>query len=234
MIEAGLVAATSGEARSGRDVKEGGIALSTTRLIAWAGPLTILAGALWGVASVGEMAILIKPANADTFWDSFYILPFILSFVPLLFALIGIRLRYDRSAGMPGRLGLALSVAGCAGMIGFALTVILLGVMAPEADQSAWPNVVLAVSFLAFVAGFILFGVDALRYRLLPRWNVLPFLVGAAVLFRLAPDWLGVRNYHPLQLAAYFLHLAITGACWVLLGLAMLDQRPGSEPAAAL
>jgi hypothetical protein len=180
------------------------------------------------------MVILIEPASADTFWDAFWVFPVFLSFVPLLFALIGTRLRFHRAAGVPGRLGLVLSVAGCAGMIGFVLASILLGVMAPEVEQVYWPDYVMAVCFLSLMIGYIMFGVDALKYRLLPRWNLLPLLVGATVLFRIAPDWFSVRNYHPLQLAAYFLHFAITGACWVLLGMALLDQRREPQPATAI
>jgi hypothetical protein len=157
-----------------------------------------------------------------------------LSFIPLLFALIGTRLRFHPAAGVPGRLGLALSVAGCAGMIVFVLASILLGVVAPEVEQVSWPDYVMAVCLLSLTIGYMLFGIDALRYRLLPRWNLLPLLVGLPVVFRLAPNWFGVPNYHPLQLTAYFLYYAITGACWVLLGIALIDPRPEPQPTAAI
>lgn len=214
--------------------RQGEIMISKTKLIAFAGPLTILVGALWMVASIGEMVILIEPASADTFWDVFWFIPVLLSFVPMLFALIGIRLRFHQAAGVPGRLGLALSVAGCAGMIGFVLASILLGVMAPEVEQVSWPDYVMAVCLLSLMIGYMLFGVDALKYRLLSRWNLLPLLMGATVLFRFAPDWFGVRNYHPVQLAAYFLHLSITGACLVLIGIALMERSQEPQPPDAL
>jgi len=214
--------------------RQGELTMSKARLIALAGPLTILAGSMWVVASIGEMVILIEPASADTFWDHFWFFPVFLSFVPLLFALIGTRLRFHPSAGVPGRLGLALSVAGCAGMIIFVLASILLGVVAPEVEQVSWPDYVMAVCLLSLTIGYMLFGIDALRYRLLPRWNLLPLLVGLSVVFRLAPNWFDVPSYHPLQLTAYFLYFAITGACWVLLGIALMDPRPEPQPTAAI
>jgi hypothetical protein len=211
----------------------GEIGMSKERWITLAGPLTILVGSLWLAASIGEMAILVEPANADTFWDVFWIFPVLLSFIPLLFALIGTRLRFYPSAGLPGRLGLALSAAGCAGLLGFVLMSILLGVIAPEVEQVTWPDYVIAACFLILMLGYILFGVDALRYKLLPRWNLLPILLGAAVVFRIAPDWLGLSSYHPLLLAFYALHFALTGACWVLLGIALLERSQEPQPTAA-
>jgi hypothetical protein len=47
--------------------RQGEITMSKARLIALAGPLTILMGSMWMVASIGEMVILVEPASADTF-----------------------------------------------------------------------------------------------------------------------------------------------------------------------
>jgi hypothetical protein len=211
--------------------QQGRCIMSKASLIALAGPLTILVGSMWMAASIGEMVILIEPASADTFWDIFWFFPVFLSFIPMLFALIGTRLRFHQAEGVPGRLGLALSVAGCAGMIVFVLASILLGTLAPEVEQGPWADYVMAACFLSLMIGYMLFGVDALRYRLLPRWNLLPLLAGSTVVLRLAPDWFGVPSYHPWQFAASFLHFAVTGACWVLVGIAMIDQRPEPQPA---
>jgi hypothetical protein len=214
--------------------RQGAITMSKARLIGLAGPLTILIGSMWIVASIGEMVILIEPASADTFWDAFWLFPVFLSFVPMLFALIGTRLRFHPSAGILGRLGLVLSVAGCTGMIVFVLASILLGVAAPQVEQVVWPDYIMAICLLSLTIGYMLFGVDALRYRLLPRWNLLPLLVGLTVVFRLAPEWFDLPPYHPWQLTAYFLYFAITGVCWVLLGRAMLEQRREPQPTAAI
>lgn len=201
------------------------VAMSKERMMALAGPLTILVGSMWAMASVGEFVLLTGLAGPDTFWDAFWLYFVLLSLVPMLFALIGTRLRFRRAAGVPGRLGLALSMAGCAGMIVFVLASILLGIAAPKIDQGLWANYVIEVCFLSLMIGYALFGVDALRYKLLPRWNVSLLLAGSTVVFRWVPDWLGLTNYHPWQLAAYFLHLMVTGACWMLFGMAMMTIR---------
>jgi hypothetical protein len=73
---------------------QGGFRMRANRSIALAGPLTILVGLLWILASVGELAILIKPSNADTFWDFFWFFPTLFSLIPMLFALTGARQRF--------------------------------------------------------------------------------------------------------------------------------------------
>ena len=165
---------------------------------------------------------------------AFWSIPFFVSFVSLLFALIGTRLRFHQACGVLGRLGLALSVAGCAGVIVSVLAHLLLSGVAPEVEQRTWVNYAALVCFLSIRIGYILFGVDALRYGLLPRWNLLPLLVGSTVVLSLPFDWFGVPSFLPVQWATPFLHFALTGACWVLLGIAMMDQRRGPQPTAAI
>jgi len=214
-------------------VRQGEIAMVKERLTVLAGPLTIAVGALWMVSSIGDFAFQTVLSGDEAFLG-FVAIPFFLSFVPLFFALIGTRLRFRQSAGVLGRLGLVLSVAGCAGLIVSLLADILLSGVAPEAGQHPWLNYAAVVCVLSIRIGYILFGVDALRYRLLPRWNLLPLLVGLTVLLSLPFDWFGVPAFLPSQLATPFLHFAITGACWVLLGIAMMDQRREPQPAAAI
>jgi hypothetical protein len=212
--------------------RQGAITMSKARLIAWAGPLTLLVGSVWLVASIGDFVLRAGLANAEMF-VALWSIPFFFSFVPLLFALIGIRLRFHQSGGVLGRLGLALSVAGCAGVIVSVLAHLLLSGVAPEVEQPTWVNYAALVCFLSIRIGYILFGVDALQYRLLPRWNLLPLLVGSTVVLSLPFDWFGVPALLPVQLATPFLHFAITGACWVLLGIALIDPRRESQLTAA-
>jgi hypothetical protein len=217
--------------------QQGEITMSKARLIALAGPLTILVGSVWLVASLGDLVLRIGLGGDEKFWDLFVVfwsIPFFLSFVPMLFALIGTRLRFQQSAGILGRLGLALSVAGCAGVIVSVLAHLLLSGVAPEVEQRTWVNYVAVVCLLSIRIGYILFGVDALRYRVLPRWNLLPLLLGSTVVLSLPFDWFGVPAFLPVQWATPFLHFAITGACWVLLGIALMDQRREPQPAAAI
>jgi hypothetical protein len=152
----------------------------------------------------------------------------------MLFALIGTRLRFQEAAGFPGRLGLALSVAGCAGLIVAVLASLLWGGATSEVDPRRWVGYAAVAGLLSIRIGYILFGVDALRYRPLPRWNLLPLLVGATVLLSLPFDWFGVPAFLPLPWATPFLHFALTGACWVLMGMAMMGQRQGQQPAPAV
>jgi hypothetical protein len=188
---------------------------------------------MWLVESIGAFAFQTGLFSDETFLG-FLAFPFFFSFVPLLFALIGTRLRFHLSAGVLGRLGLALSVAGCAGVIVSVLTNILLSGGAPEVAQRPWLNYAAVVCFLSIRIGYILFGVDALRYRLLPRANLLPLLVGSTVVLSLPFDWFGVPALLPSQLVTPILHFALTGACWVLLGMALIDPRREPQPTAAI
>ena len=213
--------------------RQGEITMSKERLIIWAGPLTILVGAVWLLPSIGEIVRLTGLGIPEMVWV-FWSIPFFLSFVPLLFALIGTRLRFHQDAGVLGRLGLALSVAGGAGVIVSVLANILLSGGAPEVDQRRWLNYAAVFCLLSIRTGYILFGIDALRYRLLPRWNLLPLLVGLTVVLSLSLDWFGVPAFLPSQWATPFLHFAITGACWVLFGIALMDPRRELQPTAAI
>jgi hypothetical protein len=210
--------------------------MSKSRLIALAGPLTILVGAMWLVISIGDF-IFQAVLTGDEALLGIMTLPFTLSFVPLLFALIGTRLRFHQSAGVPGRLGLALSVVGCAGVIVLIVSILVnipLIRVPPEIDQLSWVNYAAVACVLRTRIGYMLFGVDALRHRLLSRWNLLPLLVGLTVVLSLPFDWFGVPAFLPSQLVTPFLHFAITGACWVLLGIALMDQRREPQLTAAL
>jgi hypothetical protein len=97
--------------------------------------------------------------------------------------------------------------------------------VAPEVEQPTRANYAAVVCFLSIRIGYILFGVDALRYRLLPRWNLLPLLVGLTVVLSLPFDWFGVLALLPSQWATPLQHFAITGVCWVLMGIALMDPR---------
>ena len=213
--------------------RQGEITMFKERMITWAGPLTILVGAMWILASIGDFAFQTGLARDEAFLG-FVAIPFFFAFVPLLFAVIGTRLRFYQSAGGLGRLGLALSVAGGAGVIVSVLASILLGGGAPDVEQRPWLNYAAVVCFLCIRIGYILFGVDALKYRLLPRWNLLPLLVGATIVLSLPFDWFGVPAFFPSQWVTPFLHFVITGMCWVLLGIALMDPRREPQPAGAI
>lgn len=213
--------------------RPGEIMLSKTRLIALASPLTIVVGALWVAASLGDFVFRTWLSGADAFLGLVAI-PVFLAFVPLLFALIGTRLRFHQAASGLGQFGLALSVAGCAGLIVSVPVSVLLGGAAPEVARGLWLNYAAVVCVLSIRIGYILFGVDALRYRLLPRWNLLPLLLGATVVLSLPFEWFGVPALLTLPWVTPFLHFAVTGVCWLFLGIALMDSGPEPKPTAAL
>jgi hypothetical protein len=219
--------------------RQGEIALSKARLIALAGPLTILVGSIWLVEPIGDLLLRFGQVRAERFWDlflAFWSFAFILSFVPLLFALMGTRLRFYPSASTLGRLGLVLSVVGGAGVIASMLAHLLLGAVAPEPEvgEVPWIGYAAVASFWSVWIGYILFGVDTLRYRLLPRWNLLPGLLGATIVLSFGFEWFGVPALLPLQWITPSLFIFINGTCLVLLGLALKDpRRELSTPAAS-
>ncbi len=210
--------------------RQGEITMSEPRLSTWAGPLTILVGALWLMSSIGDFVFQFWLDGNEPFLGLIAI-PLFLSFVPMLFAVIGTRLRFHQSAGTAGRLGLALSVAGATGLIVSLLTNILLSGAAPEAGPHLWVNYAAVAGLLSIRIGYIFFGIDALRNRLLPRWNLLPLLLGLTVILSLPMEWFGVPAFLPPQYATPFLHSAITGACWLLLGVAITGRGRTLQPA---
>jgi hypothetical protein len=214
-------------------VRQGEISMSKPRIIAWAGPLTLLVGLAWLMASIGDFAIRFGLGSDDE-WMGFVTIPFFLSFVPLFFALIGTRLRFHPSASALGRFGLSLSVGGCMGVIVSLLAALLLGRVAPNANPPSWLNYAAVACILSIRVGYILFGVDALRRRLLPRWNLLPLLVGLTVVLSLPLGWFGVPAFLPSHWASPFLHFAVTGACCVLLGVALMVPRQETQPTAVI
>lgn len=212
--------------------RQGEITMLKERLKALAGPLTVLVGGMWLVSSLGSLASQTGLISEEALVGLVSI-PFFLSFVPLLFALIGTRLRFHHSGGGLGRIGLALSVTGGAGAICAVLLSIVLGGAAPEIAQSLWLNYAAVVGVLSIRLGYILFGIDALQARLLPRWNWLPLLVGLTVVLSLPMEWFGVPAFLPSQWANPFLHFALSGTGWVLLGMALMGPTRAPRPTAA-
>lgn len=210
--------------------RQGEISMSKARLISWAGPLTILVGSIWLVEFIGDIVLRFGQVEEERYWDlflAFWSFAFILSFVPLLFALMGARLRFHPYASTLGRLGLALSVTGGAGVIVSMLAHLLLSAIAPDPEvrEVPWAGYAAVASFWSIWIGYILFGVDALRYRLLPRWNLLPGLLGATIVLSFGFEWFGVPALLPLQWATPSLFISINGACLVLIGIVLMDQR---------
>lgn len=219
--------------------RQGEIDMSKTRLIAFAGPLTILVGSIWLAEILGDLLLRLGQVREESTWDlflAFWSFAFLLSFIPLLFALMGIRLRFHPSASALGRLGLSLSVIGGAGVIVSLLARLLLDRVTPEPEVGAvpWVGYAAVISFWSIWIGCLLFGVDAARFKLLPRWNLLPLLLGATIVLSFGFDWFGVPAVFPLPWLSPTLFISINGLCLVLLGLSIMNQGQEAEPTAAI
>lgn len=199
-----------------------------TRLALGASLLAILVGLLWLASAAGDL-VQQSGLLRDEFLIGFVAVPMYASFVLMLFAVIGTRQRYQAVSSPPGRLGLGLSLIGCAGLIVALLGSILLGTTAPDLAQGSWVNVSALACFLAVHSGYILFGVDALRLRLLPRWNLAPLLLGSSAVLGFTSSWFGVPSFLPQEWALPSLHLAVTGLCWLMLGFSMMEPRHSSR-----
>lgn len=73
-------------------VRQGEITMSKTRVTALAGPLMVLVGAIWLLEMAGSLLLRILQVGEERFWDLFltaWATAFVLSFIPLLFALVG-------------------------------------------------------------------------------------------------------------------------------------------------
>jgi hypothetical protein len=79
------------------------------------------------------------------------------------------------------------------------------------------------------LVGHTLFGVDALRYDLLPRWNVLPLMVGLTapllILLSMIIESASGLDRSQVEVTLVTLYSSITGLWWVLMGIAMMGQK---------
>ena len=95
----------------------------------------------------------------------------------------------------------------------------------------------MAANIVSILIGHILFGIDALRYKLLPRWNAMLLLVGSLFFLLTMPKLFVESNspeYFALELTIASLQAATVGLCWVLMGIAMMGQKQEPHPATAI
>jgi hypothetical protein len=217
-------------------VRQGEFAMLKGPLMASAGPLTIVVGALILVGPISDLVQLVRPPYTETLWEIFHCQTAAMSIAVMLPAFTGTWLLYKAAAGGLGRLGLILNVAGC-GTFCLALSANFLLDVIQLLKHPTGPNYAMAASIVSILIGHILFGIDALRYKLLPRWNAMPLLVGS-LFFLLTMPKLFVESNSPehfaLELTIASLQAATVGLCFVLMGIAMMGQRPAHEAAAAV
>ena len=216
--------------------RQGEIIMSKERLMALAGPLTIVVGALMLVGPISDLVQLVRPPYTEALWEFFHFRTATVSLAVMLPAFLGTWLRYKESASGLGRLGLILNVSGCVTFC-LALSADFLLDVLQLLEHPTGPNYAMAASIVSILIGHVLFGIDALRYKLLPRWNAMPLLVGLTtpllgVLSVIIESALRIDRYQ-VELTIAPLQSSITGVCWVLMGMAMLGQRQAHEAVAA-
>jgi hypothetical protein len=215
--------------------RQGEIMMSKERVMALAGPLTIVVGALILVGPISDLIQLVRPPYTESLWEIFHFKMATVSLAVMLPAFIGTWLRYKEATGGIGRLGLILNVAGC-GTFCLALSANFLLDVLGLLKHPTGPNYAMAAGIVSILIGHILFGIDALRYKLLPRWNAMPLMVGL-LFFLLTVPTLFVESdspeYFALELTIASLQSATVGLCWMLMGIAMMGQREGHEATVA-
>ena len=92
------------------------------------------------------------------------------TFLLLLVGMIGLYLRYRKDTNGFGKFGLIAGVLGGVISLGAAIPLFTNG---PEWSWTAW-----MVGTLLYFLGLVVFGIAAVRDKLLPRWNALPILTG--------------------------------------------------------
>ena len=209
--------------------RQGEFTMPKEKLIALAGPLTIVVGALMLVGPISDLVQLVRPPYTEALWEIFHFQAATASLVVMIPAFTGTLLRYKESASGLGRLGLILNVIGCMTFC-LALSVDSLLDALQLLNHPTGPNYAMAVSIVSILIGHILFGIDALRYKLLPRWNVTPLLLGLTtpllgMLSVIIASALRIDRYQ-VEITIAPLQSAITGMCWILMGVAMMGQKP--------
>ncbi len=111
---------------------------------------------------------LSKPIDLYLEYASAILLP--ATFLLLLVGMIGLYLRYRDDTNSFGKFGLIAGVLGGVISLGASIPLFTNG---PDWSWTAW-----MVGFVLYFLGLVVFGITAVRDKLLPRWNALPILTG--------------------------------------------------------
>lgn len=148
--------------------KEKFIRLSGLALILAA--ITMVAG--FGLGG-GETAYDDPLGGRDGFYEYSQLILIPASMLFFTIGMIGLRIRYSKESGYLGKAGLSIAILG--GGLAFLTSIPLfaLWVVYEGAWWSTW-----IVSMATMYLGLLLFGIEALRKKLFPRWNGVPLLTG--------------------------------------------------------
>jgi len=197
------------------------LVMSRERLRRWAGPLTAFIGAMWVIASFGELMIFLDARNGETFWDFFWMPWVVLSLALLPVAVVATWRRFQHAIGLPGVAGLGISLASSVGIL---LWIVVSAFSFGSVSPGEWFLTVSDLTVAGMALGYLLFGIDLMRGNADVRWKWLPVVAAAAALLHFAPDLLGAGKYGAVRLGFYALHYAVTGVCLLLFGVAMSNR----------
>ena len=144
------------------------------RMSGWSlvlGAITYMVAWLISIRDVPEYNpnnFLSRPIDLYLEYATAILLP--VTFLLLLVGMIGLYLRYRDDANSFGKFGLIVGVLGGLISLGAAIPLFSDG---PEWSWTAW-----MVGTLLYFLGLVVFGIAAVRDKLLPRWNALPILTG--------------------------------------------------------
>ena len=160
--------------------------MSKVSLLRLSGLIGVLGGGFYAVGAllhpVGEDLAAATSPN----WVPAHI-SFLAAAVLILFGLVGLYAGQREEIGLLGLAGFLLSFVGTAllgGLLLMVSTVIpTIAVEAPGLFEQAMtpPAPVLAVVFVGYGLGFILFGIAIARADVLPRWSAFLLIVGVAL-----------------------------------------------------
>ena len=144
------------------------------RMSGWSlvlGAITLMVAGLISIRDVPEYSrynALSRPIDLYLEYATAILLP--VTYLLLLVGMIGLYLRYRDDTNGFGKFGLIVGVLGGVISLGAAIP---LSTNEPEWSWTAW-----WVGTLLYFLGLGVFGIAALRDKLLPRWNALPLLTG--------------------------------------------------------
>jgi hypothetical protein len=120
------------------------------------------------------------------------VLPYILvpsAMLLLTIGMIGVYKLYAPKASLPAKVGLVAGIAG--GALAFATCMTPYGTGAltyflrSNRFGGLWLWNLAALGLFLLFGGFFIFGIDAIKRQLLPRWNFIPILAGALIPVRI-------------------------------------------------
>ncbi len=209
--------------------RQGEITMPKERFSALASPLTIIVGVLMLGGLVGDLVWLVMPS--ESIWEFFNFTLAIVAIVVSLPTFIATLVRFGNAASSLGRAGMIGNVIGSGGIILMLIVSIPLQILQPHRAYDGL-NVVIAISGLTIMIGHVMFGIDALKLKLLPRWNVTPLLVTLAPvlvtvpLIFINPESEFGQSAIPTIVKA---QSVVTGLCVLMMGIAMMGHRPAQE-----